>query len=257
MKSALLFLLVAPIAAAQAPLRNPAVGPDCPPPMVVEGTRERQIPRDFGVGVAETYEVFGGAMVPYVSDTAFDLTGPGRYLTGGTGHWFIAPLTLPSGVLVTAIEVDACDTNPSQEVELFLNKCPPHEAGCTPIASVATGVAATPGCQFFTIGVPGGGETLDQTSYAYHLLVYLSATGTSLSFDVVRAYWQRQISPAPATATFADVPTTHPFFRVIEALAASGITTGCGGGNFCPDGVVTRQEVAKFLARALGLSYSY
>jgi hypothetical protein len=54
-------------------------------------------------------------------------------------------------------------------------------------------------------------------------------------------------------ATFHDVPAADPFYRVIEALAASGITSGCGGGNFCPNDFVTRAQVAKFLANALGL----
>ena len=199
----------------------------------------------------------GARCVPYVSDTAFDLTGPGRYLTGGTGHWFIAPLTLPSGVLVTAIEVDACDTNPSQEVELFLNKCPPHEAGMHPDRERRDGSRRHAGLPVLYHRRPGGRRNARSDELRVPPPCLSQRDGTSLSLDVVRAYWQRQISPAPATATFADVPTTHPFFRVIEALAASGITTGCGGGNFCPDGVVTRQEVAKFLARALGLSYSY
>jgi hypothetical protein len=48
----------------------------------------------------------------------------------------------------------------------------------------------------------------------------------------VRVYYQLQVSPAPAVATFNDVPTGHPFFRFVEALAASGITAGCGGGNY-------------------------
>jgi hypothetical protein len=257
MKTALLFLLVAPVAAAQAPPEDPLAMPGAPPPTVVSGRSDRERPRDFGVGVTETYEVSSNAMPPLVSDTAYDLTGPLRYLTGGTGHWLVAPVTLPSGVLVTAIEMDACDTNATYPVVLTFNRCPPHGAGCIPVTQVSTGNTETPGCQFFLLGVPGGGETLDQTSYSYNLVVYLPAVGTSLSLGSVRLYWQRQISPAPATATFADVPTTHPFFRVIEALASSGITTGCGGGNFCPDGVVTRQEVAKFLSRALGLSYSY
>jgi hypothetical protein len=51
------------------------------------------------------------------------------------------------------------------------------------------------------------------------------------------------------------VPTSDPFFRAIEALAASGITSGCGGGNFCPNDVVTRAQLAKFLALALGLHW--
>jgi len=36
-------------------------------------------------------------------------------------------------------------------------------------------------------------------------------------------------------------------------LAASGVTAGCGGGNFCPDAPVTRAQMATFLSRALGL----
>jgi hypothetical protein len=73
-------------------------------------------------------------------------------------------------------------------------------------------------------------------------------------------YWitvryRLQVSPAPATATFNDVPTNHPFFQFIEALAASGITGGCGGGNYCPDAPLTRGQMAVFLSKALGLHW--
>lgn len=59
-------------------------------------------------------------------------------------------------------------------------------------------------------------------------------------------------------ATFDDVPTTHPFFRFVEALVAAGITTGCNDSPplFCPDGVVTRKQMAAFIARALGLHWA-
>lgn len=70
----------------------------------------------------------------------------------------------------------------------------------------------------------------------------------------MRVRYRLQVSPAPATATFPnDVPTTHPFFRFVEALAASGLTGGCGPGSFCPDQPVTRGQMAVFLAAALGL----
>jgi hypothetical protein len=36
----------------------------------------------------------------------------------------------------------------------------------------------------------------------------------------------------------------------INRLAAAGITGGCGSGRFCPDGVVTRGQMAAFLHRA-------
>ena len=73
-------------------------------------------------------------------------------------------------------------------------------------------------------------------------------------------YWitvryRLQVSPAPATATFGDVPTDHPFFQFIEALAASGITGGCGNGNYCPNAPLTRGQMAVFLSKALGLHF--
>jgi hypothetical protein len=52
------------------------------------------------------------------------------------------------------------------------------------------------------------------------------------------------------------VPTSHAQFRFVEALAASGITGGCGGGDFCPNNPVTRGQMAVFLATALGLHYA-
>jgi beta-N-acetylhexosaminidase len=79
---------------------------------------------------------------------------------------------------------------------------------------------------------------------------------TNVRFRGIRLFWQRQVSPAPQTATFNDVPTTHPFHRFIEALYASGITGGCGNGNFCPDEPVTRGQMAVFLSGALGLHWA-
>jgi hypothetical protein len=38
----------------------------------------------------------------------------------------------------------------------------------------------------------------------------------------------------------------------INAVAAAGVTTGCGGGQFCPTATVTRGQMAAFLHRAVG-----
>ena len=58
-----------------------------------------------------------------------------------------------------------------------------------------------------------------------------------------------------------DLPNSNeqPFGDVVEnqhtwairALAAAGITSGCGNGNFCPDDPVTRAQMASFLIRAI------
>ncbi len=78
----------------------------------------------------------------------------------------------------------------------------------------------------------------------------------TLRFWGVAVNWVRTISPAPAAATFSDVPTDHWAFRFVEALAGSGITAGCGGGNYCPDDPVTRGQMAVYLATALGLHWN-
>ena len=36
-----------------------------------------------------------------------------------------------------------------------------------------------------------------------------------------------------------------------EELARRGVTTGCGGGNFCPQAAVSREQMAVFLLRTL------
>jgi hypothetical protein len=54
-------------------------------------------------------------------------------------------------------------------------------------------------------------------------------------------------------AAFLDVPQSHPFYTEIGKLSARGVTLGCGGGNYCPDQVVTRGQMAAFIIRALGL----
>ena len=56
--------------------------------------------------------------------------------------------------------------------------------------------------------------------------------------------------------TFTD-DDGHTFEGAIEAIAAEGITEGCNppaNDRFCPDGNVTRGEMAVFLVRAFGYS---
>jgi hypothetical protein len=57
--------------------------------------------------------------------------------------------------------------------------------------------------------------------------------------------------PPCTTAPFNDVPTSSPLCPWIKELAHRGVTTGCGGGNFCPDTIVTRDQMAVFLLSTL------
>ncbi len=56
---------------------------------------------------------------------------------------------------------------------------------------------------------------------------------------------------------FGDVAADYWAAAWIKQLAAEGITGGCGGGNYCPESVVTRAQMAVFLLKAKnGSSYS-
>jgi hypothetical protein len=57
------------------------------------------------------------------------------------------------------------------------------------------------------------------------------------TFTVVRGF----------LADFLDVPGAHVYHRFVETLVRRGITGGCGGGRFCPDSAVTREQMAVFL----------
>jgi uncharacterized repeat protein (TIGR03803 family) len=56
-------------------------------------------------------------------------------------------------------------------------------------------------------------------------------------------------TPPACTGVFPDVPCSSPFAAWVEALAAEGVTAGCGGGNFCPASPVTRAQLAVFLLK--------
>jgi IPT/TIG domain/S-layer homology domain len=57
-------------------------------------------------------------------------------------------------------------------------------------------------------------------------------------------------TPPPCTGVFGDVHCPSTFANWIEALAAEGITGGCGSGNFCPTSPVRRDQMAVFLLKA-------
>jgi hypothetical protein len=59
--------------------------------------------------------------------------------------------------------------------------------------------------------------------------------------------------PPAATGVFSDVPVGSFAADWIEQFAAEGITSGCGGGDYCPNANVTRDQMAVFLVKAFNL----
>jgi hypothetical protein len=186
---------------------------------------------------------------------AFDVNGGmGITRTNASGSvWIHIPLHLPSGALLTKIEFNYCDTGTATFFS-FLFRQPKNGAVVfTPLITSS----GTPGCvvETATLATP---LTIDNDGNSYFLEINMGGnTDSTIIFDSARAGYVLQASPAPATASFNDVPTTHPFFQFIEALKASGITGGCQASPplYCPDNPVTRGQMAVFLAKALGLHW--
>ena len=173
-----------------------------------------------------------------------------RYLAPDPASRFlVAPVQLPSGALVETLGISGClHFGGDIQVQLVDDL-----TNGQPSVVVANFDTAEAGCIYegtspnYTYAQNGGHPLLAVVYWAGNFF------DGSTKFNEVYISYQRQISPAPATPHFNDVPTSDSAFQYVEALLASGITGGCGGGNYCPDSPVTRRQMAVFLAKALGL----
>ena len=207
---------------------------------------------------AQSVDTFGTSAVTYtaVGSNAFipvDNTITYRNdiaLTGTEGDFTAGPL-LPSGALLDSIQWTFCSegtsTSGNHGMQLVRRDglvIKGFSRGAQPIG---------PGCTTVTDDLLALGMVVDNQQNRVELT--LTPSFAADQFNVAVIAYRLQVSPAPASATFGDVPTSHPLFQYVEALAAAGITGGCGRGNFCPDAPLTRGQMAVFLAKALGLQW--
>jgi len=94
-----------------------------------------------------------------------------------------------------------------------------------------------------TSGCGGGNYCPDQ----------VSTTRAQMAILLLRAKYGAAYTPPAPIGRFNDVPTNYWAAAWIEQLAAEGITSGCGGGNYCPENSLTRAEMAIFLVKTLNL----
>jgi S-layer homology domain len=213
---------------------------------------QQQVP-SYGVDSPSIEVISAWDMEPFESQTTWAssklnsyrfLTNPGTLF--GVAH-------IPQGASLLSIELDACDTSATEGIGASFSRI--DATGFTQLAFVQTGDAATPGCSRFSADVTPGPETVDNYLYQYLVSAQNATFTTATTIGAVRIVYRLQVSPAPAVATFNDVPTSDPAFQFVEALVASGITAGCGGSNYCPDAPLTRRQMAVFLSKALGLHW--
>jgi hypothetical protein len=210
--------------------------------------------------VAGTAAEFVLALNPYAAE-ARDTANAALLQFEGNSRWcsntcsLHVPFNLPSGAIIIGLAVAALDQSASGAVSAQLLRCP-LSSSCSLLGPVvSTGVPDQPGLMQVrdNLATP---HTVDNVTNSHAVFVSMSGGTNATRLIGLRVFYTLQVSPAPTVATFSDVPTSHPFFRFIEALAASGITAGCGGGNFCPDAPLTRGQMAVFLSIGLGLHFA-
>ena len=80
-------------------------------------------------------------------------------------------------------------------------------------------------------------------------------TRAQMAVFLLRSKYGASYSP-PAVGDdtgFGDVQPTYWAGAWIKQLAAEGITSGCGDGNYCPEAPVTRAQMAVFMVKAFNL----
>ena len=195
-------------------------------------------------------------------DHSFESFGDGYiHYSGDSLGRFSAPVTLPPGAEIHAVCAYLYDVDPVYGIQLFLTSGRLIPGGSDPgihfIVDVTSSGDSGYGVYCTDISPPYtySEATEDDGVFLQHYLTTIVTPGNAVGG--VKIIWRRQVSPPPATPTFGDVPPSDAAYPFVEALAASGITAGCAGGNYCPDANLTRRQMAVFLAKALGLHWPY
>jgi len=245
-------LLVLPAAS----LAQDPAGP--PEPKAISIAPDAPALRTYGTTAKTFVSLSPWHFVP--TDSTVEFRGPnntamGEMVNMATFGTLRGPLHLPEGALVTEMQAVFCDTSTGAHFESQL-VIQPRLAPKTSVLGPSSGDAEAPGCVDRTV-VFDTPVQVDNGNNVYTVRIFLTATDTTIQFASLRVGYHLQVS-APGAQVFDDVPPTHLFFQFIQALAAAGITGGCSASPplYCPDGLLTRGQMAVFLSRALGLHFA-
>lgn len=213
--------------------------------------RTRELPNAFGTSAYTVTTISATAFYPGNNGYGYATSGSlGRFSDPNQVIEYYAALDLPGGAVIDYIGLNSLtDSDFALGVSLYFRRYDGATQNLGTFSSTVHGWATDYNANPIGYTWPGNAGA------ALILNVEQGNRPNPQYFGWVEVWWRRSVSPAPATASFNDVPINHPFFQYIEALHASGITGGCGGGNYCPDNPVTRGQMAVFLSKALGLHW--
>jgi len=223
-------------------------------------------PRTWGTTQINYASVGAQEMVSRSDATHYDGTGQlFRYQTNTTGLGLQATLHLPGGARILSLQLDYYDTSLTGEVLAELDVCSYDGSSCVPqlgflacsdaLVTACSGNVNAPGWSNAYADLSGANLVVNNYLSGYRILAGNTTNDGGTAIWRVLVGYLLQVSPDPPTASFNDVPTSHPFHQYVEALFASQVTAGCGGNDYCPDSPLTRGQMAVFLSKALGLQW--
>ncbi len=219
-------------------------------------TRSRTFSQDIGVVISGPATICDGTAANF-------RTGSGGY---DLYQWTLdgAPISRAAAVAIAGagtgshslgVQVSADGCSASAAVDLQVQSSPSLPTIIGP-SSVRVGQTGIVGSVSFHEGntyqwtLAGGTITGGQGTS--QIVFDAGPPGTTMMLSVVEFVPTGCASPVALSAVqvdFADAGT-GPFRDAIDALARNGISSGCGGGNFCPAAPVTRAQMAVFLLKA-------
>ncbi len=270
--------LVTPYAVAQTGEQDVFTTPDSalagtPPSQVLETLNQPPQSKQptFG-GNGEWEYIHASAFLPFDNQVLPDYSQGTGYVTPHNDGSNYSPaywvqLHLPNGAQIFDIYANVYDNTPNaywrmivtlydhDDTPSFSNLSDTSEGGTPGYTTLHDNFSSYP--IFHEFGDTEGDGNGGDLAFTVKLIPQGTYSGIfSLRFGGISVGWIRTISPAPATATFNDVPVGSAGFAHVEALAASGITAGCDATHYCPSAPVTRLQMAIYLAKALGLHWS-
>jgi hypothetical protein len=191
------------------------------------------------IGYEEFFPI--SSFVGYASDA----NAGSRWVTGGDVAGLHAPISmLPNGSLLGQIVFYVSDGAPNDDVRALL---------CRNWVDSASGDNPGRDCPIIltTSGMPGDTyleefpdlpilyrQDVDgdgTTEVVHYTLVVETPPSNGLTrLRMARLRWRRQVSPAPAVASFNDVPTNDSAFQFVEALVASGSPSAAAAATIAP-----------------------
>jgi len=218
-------------------------------------------PDAWGLVNWSSYNIAAGDFRPRLG-SQLNFSGTDYYIySTGVDNFYDASFHVPTGASVTGVTPWYYDNDATHNFWFWIHDTTALSGSASEVTVHSFQSTGTPGyaATYMQFAAPVTALNFDiplSGAHFYNVLIRLStAGGSSVRFGGFNVWYLLQISPAPGTATFSDVPVGSFGFKHIEALAASGITSGCGGSNFCPGNTLTRAEMAVFLAKALGLHW--